>query len=845
MKLPAEIQSLPIREVVDDLRQTLLNTSNAVLQAQPGAGKTTGIPLALLAEPWLAGRRLIMLEPRRLAARAAAMRMAELIGEDVGQTVGYRMRLDNRVGPSTRIEVVTEGILTRMLHDDPELKRVDCLIFDEFHERSLNADLGLALSLDTQSVLRPDLRVLVMSATVAAEDVSALLGNAPVIRAGGSMFPVQIRHIDSAVPLRELERAVASQVERMLKREEGSILVFLPGGREIRRVHAFLKACLSDPGIRIVALHGSLPRKMQNEAIRPPPSGQRKVVLSTDIAETSLTIEGIRVVVDSGYRRTPRFDPRTGMTRLETVRISKSSAEQRRGRAGRLSPGICVRLWTNAEHASLADHDSPEMHGADLAPLTLDLADWGVRDPGALKWLDPPPQGAFGQARDLLADLGALDRAGRITAHGREMQRLGTHPRLAHMLLRSKDLGMGKTACEVAALLGERDVLRRQTGAPDPDIALRLEALQKTAEGNRPSIAGMEIERAASRRIRQLARRWCRQLHLDETAVVAPEEAGVVLAHAYPDRIAQIRPGQAGRFLLSNGRGARLPDASPLAAEDYLVVADLDDKGRDARVRLAATVNEADLFEYFQDSIGLRERVEWDAKNRRVIAREEWHLGQLILRQARLKKPAADEVTMAFLQGLRTEGLDCLPWNRDLRQWQARLLFLRRVFGDEWPDVTDEALSHSLETWLAPFVAGMTRLSDLAKVDLEACLNSLLDWEQRQRLDRLAPTHLAVPSGSRIRLDYSAADEPVLSVRLQEMFGAQQTPTVAGGRVPILIELLSPARRPVQMTQDLESFWNETYERVKKDLKGRYPRHYWPDNPWEAEPTRRAKPKGK
>lgn len=848
MQLPTEIAKLPVASVLEELRRALATKSNAVLQAEPGAGKTTGVPLALSMASWLDGQRIIMLEPRRLAARAAAWRMADLLGEDVGNTVGYRMRLDNREGPQTKILVVTEGILTRMLHKDPALEGIGLIIFDEYHERSLNADLGLASCLDIQQMWRPELRILVMSATLETERIAAILGEATTIHVEGRLFPVETSYVNHRKKVSDVARQVVAAVQQALRNDSSSILVFLPGAREIRRVHRSLKNSeLAENGdVAIHPLYGSLPRKAQLEAIAPPASGLRKVVLATDIAETSLTIEGVRLVIDSGLRRTPRFDPRTGMTRLETTRISQASADQRRGRAGRVGPGRCYRLWTAAEHAVMPAFDEPEILNADMAPLVLNLADWGVTAPNSLRWLDAPPDGAFAQARQLLQSLQALDDKGKITRHGRAIQALGAHPRLGHMLLHSVDIGVGATACFLAALLAERDILRSRAGQPLPNIELRLQALEHiTSDNPRYSsrIAGMEIDRGACRHVRQIAQRWRRQLGIKHNAKARHADAGPALAFAYPDRIARKRPGRSAHFHLSNGRGAMLSKSSPLLNSDFLVVASIDDKGPDAVIRLAAPLTEDDLLECFQDSIECVASIAWDSTQKRVQARDEWRLGELLIKRAPLIRPDPAKTTAALLQGIREEGIECLPWTRDTRNWQARVLFLRRTFGDEWPDVTDAALFASLEKWLSPFVKGLTRLDELRRIDLTTCLSNWLTWRQKKRLESLAPTHITVPSGSRIRLDYESAEVPVLPVRLQEMFGARETPQVAGGRVPVLVKLLSPAQRPVQVTRDLENFWNETYEQVRKDLYGRYPRHYWPENPWTATPTRRTKPR--
>ncbi|WP_119459267.1 ATP-dependent helicase HrpB [Rhodospirillaceae bacterium SYSU D60014] len=828
---------LPIDSVLPDLLGALARSRSAVLQAPPGAGKTTRVPLALLGADWLGDRRVLVLEPRRLAARAVARRMASTLGEAVGETVGYSMRMDSRTGPRTRIEVVTEGVLTRRLQRDPALEGVGAVLFDEFHERSLQADLGLALCLEVKGALRDDLRLLVMSATLDGDPIARLLCGAPVITTHGRSFSVETRYLDRE-PQGLIERTVAAVVARALAEETGSILVFLPGEAEIRRVQALLEEADLDPDLRVEPLYGALPQDRQDEAIRPAPPGRRKVVLATAIAETSLTIEGIRVVIDAGLMRVPRFDPRSGMTRLETVRVSQASAEQRRGRAGRLEPGVCYRLWTKAGQGALLPFGQPEIAEADLAPLALDLAQWGAGDPGDLAWLDPPPAAAFAQARDLLTGLGALDGQGRITAHGREMLSLGLHPRLAHMILKGRERGLGALACDLAALLGERDILQSRRGERDTDLRLRLDLLHAARRGqSRPE----GVHRGALDRALQAARAWCKQTGCRD-GDHDRDQAGLLLSLAYPDRIARRRAKSGGAFLLSNGRGAVLPETDPLSASDWLAVAALDGARRNAAIFLAAPLSQSDIEEIFEEQIRWDERIEWDAQAQGVKARREQRLGALVLRDEPLPDPDPARLAAALLQGVRQVGLDALPWTRDLRDWCARVLFLRGVDeGAAWPDLSVQALLDSLEAWLEPYLLGLSRLSDLKRLDLAGILQSRLDWEQRRRLDQMAPVQITVPSGSRIRVDYGAGEVPVLAVRLQEMFGATETPTIANGRVPVLLHLLSPAGRPVQVTRDLAGFWADGYRQVKADLKGRYPKHAWPEDPLTAEPTSRAK----
>jgi ATP-dependent helicase HrpB len=830
---------LPIDEVLPALSDALRGRTSAVLQAPPGAGKTTKVPLALLAEPWLAGRRIIMLEPRRLAARAAARRMAALLGERVGETVGYRTRLDTQVGPTTRIEVVTEGVLTRMLQGDPSLEGVGLVIFDEFHERSLHADLGLALVLQARELFREDLRVLVMSATLDGEAVAALLDDAPIVTAEGRAYPVETRYLDRPVE-GEIEAAAARAVLTALDRDDGDILVFLPGAGEIRRVEALLGERDLGPGVRVAPLHGTLPQEAQDRAIEPAAPGERKVVLATSIAETSLTIEGVRVVVDAGLMRVPRFSPRTGMSRLETVRVTRASADQRRGRAGRLGPGVCYRLWTEPEDRHLAPHSTPEILEADLTALALDLAVWGVSDPRELRWLDPPPPAAFAHARELLARLGALDEKGAPTPHGRRMASLALHPRLAHMLLRGRALGFGATACDLAAILGDRDPFRGDGAPPDADLRLRVEAMQR-GDGGGGTAPGLLVDRAALRRLRAESLHWRRRLGLPGGERGDVAATGLLLAFAYPDRVALRRPGRGGRFLLSNGRGATLPDGQPLANEPCIVVADLDDRGREGRIFLAAPLDPAELEARFADRIVVEDVVAWDDEARAVRARRRTRLDALVLRESAIADPDPEAVLEALLDGIAREGIDRLPWTRAARGLQQRTAFLRTL-DPTWPDLSDEALARTLRDWLAPFVYGIQRADDLARLDLGAILLGLIPPDRHRLLDELAPTHIVVPSGSRIPIDYSDPAAPVLAVRLQELFGLPDTPRIAGGAVPLTLHLLSPAQRPVQVTRDLASFWKNAYFEVRKDLKGRYPKHYWPDDPLRATPTRRARP---
>lgn len=829
-----EFPALPIDTVLPDLCAALENGTNAVLQAPPGAGKTTKVPLALRNSGWLGDQKIIMLEPRRLAARAAARRMAQLLGEGVGEQVGYRVRFDSKVSAKTKIEVVTEGILVRMIQDDPELSGIGAILFDEFHERSLDADLGLALALETQGALRDDLRILVMSATLDGGPIASLMGDCPVITSEGRAFPVETRYFppkpDKWGNIR-IDGEMTAAIKTALREESGSILAFLPGQGEITRVEAALKEAVGND-IIIAPLYGAMDAKAQDIAIQPAPDGKRKVVLATAIAETSLTIDGIRVVVDSGLQRLPRFDPASGMTRLITVKSSQASAEQRRGRAGRLEPGICYRLWAENEQRARAPFTAPEIAEADLAPLTLELARWGVTDPKSLPWLDVPEAAKIDQARDILRGLEAIDHENRITAMGTAMAGIPVHPRLAHMMLRGAALGLDQVACALAALLSDRDFMRGR-GA---DLRLRIDAILR---GHAPKM----ISEAA----RQLARRLgdvMRQANLPEgknTKVDRADEVGLLLAFAYPDRIGERRKGADARYRLSGGRGGILPNEDSLASEAYIAVAELDGQAREAKIYLAAPVARATLETHFADQISEGTEVFWDTQSDAVQARWQRRIGALVLDEKATHDEAdPDAIATAMIEGIRKIGLHCLPWDKASEGLRERLSFLHRVDGDHWPDMSDDGLLGSLEDWIAPYLTGITKRGQLKQINLSEALLAGIDWNQRQELDRLAPTHWQVPTGSNIRIDYSG-ETPALPVRMQEMFGATETPKVAGGKVAVTLHLLSPAQRPIQVTSDLVGFWNGSYAQVKAEMKGRYPKHYWPDDPLQAEPTRRVK----
>ncbi len=820
---------------------------DAVLQAPPGAGKSTLVPLALLAEPWLRGRRILLLEPRRVAARAVAQRMASLLQEQVGATVGYRMRLDTRVSRATRIEVITEGVLTRMLQDDPELPGIGCVIFDEFHERSLQADIALALCIDARAQLDAGFRLLAMSATLDGARVAALLDDAPVVEVPGRQFPVDVRYVGTGLPVlpgpgESPERIVAQIVRRALGEAEGDLLVFLPGAGEIRRVQGLLSD-LSTANLQLMALYGELDAREQDAVLAAHDARLRRIVLATNIAETSVTIPGVTVVIDAGLARRSRFDPATGMSRLELTRISRASADQRAGRAGRTQAGVCYRLWSEGAHASLAAHTPPEISEADLAPLALELAQWGTADAQALKWLDAPASAQLQQARELLQRLGALDANATITAMGRRMAALPLHPRLAHMLLadsvtprpsqqRVRSAGPG-LAAELAALLSERDLLRGAGAVRDADIRSRLELLH----GERSSAS---LERGALERVRRSA------AHLQQLADVAAvdDSSGALLARAYPDRIAQRRGEGGGRYLLSNGRGAAFPGQAGLAAQEFLVAVALDDRDREARIDVAAPITRAEIETLFAAQIVDAVQVAWDTRSAAVLARRVRSFGALTLDDHPLPQIPAEQAAEAMLTGISQLGIDSLPWDRDTRNLQARIEFVRklpRAASSPWPASDDAALLQDLAHWLLSWLAGITRREQLARLPLKEALLARLDASQRRALDELAPRELAVPSGSHIRIDYVDDNAPCVEVRLQEVFGLAVTPRIGGNTVPVTFKLLSPAQRPVQITRDLAGFWQSSYIEVRKQMRGRYPRHHWPEDPMQAAPSRGAR----
>jgi len=869
---------LPVVAALPELLAALDAHPRAVLEAPPGAGKTTVVPLALLAAAWRpAGQKILVLEPRQLAARAAAARLAQLLGEPVGRTVGYRVRLDSKVSSATRIEVITEGILTRMLQDDPALEDVACVIFDEFHERSLNADLGLALALDAQAVLRPELRIVLMSATLEARRLGQWLP-APVVSSAGFLFPVETIYLDprraAALPNKPGERlaeTVPGQVRAALAAHAGDVLVFLPGVADLQRVARRLDGSLP-PLTDLHLLHSELPLEAQDAALRPAPAGRRKVILATSIAETSLTIEGVRVVIDGGFARVPRFAPRTGFTSLETVPVARAAADQRRGRAGRLAPGTCYRLWTEAEHHQLPAHRPPEIQTADLSGLVLELALWGASDPTSLRWLDVPPPAAVAQARSLLLRLGAIkgnEELGRRneellldnssfllpnssltpTAHGRQLAKLGLPPRLGHLVVRGAALGHGPAAAALAALLAERDLLRWATPNDPrplpPDLRLRLEAL---ASGRAP-MAGLALHHATLQRVRDVARHLQNRLPGNVNShspihSLTHSPIGLLTALAYPDRLAQREAPDRLRLVTGQRVSLRTEDVDPQA--EFFAVAHLAGQGNAPRATLAAPLDRAELEAAFAEQITSTEDVRFDPATQRVTGRRVRRLGALLLEEKVVGQPSAELVAQALLGYLQEAGLDKLNWTPAARQLQQRLEFLRRHFAEasaDWPTFDEAALLADLPAWLGPHLAGLKSLDQVQRLDLLEPLLARLPggWAQRQQLDRLAPTHLEVPSGSHVSLDYADPAAPVLAVKLQELFGLTETPTVAGGRVPLLLHLLSPGGRPAQVTRDLRSFWEKGYFEVRKDLKGRYPRHPWPDEPMKHIPTRLTK----
>ncbi len=820
---------LPIDDALPALLKALENGTNAVLVAPPGAGKTTRVPLALLDAPWRQDQRIIMLEPRRLAARGAAGRMARTLGQTVGETVGLRARLNVKVSGRTRIEVVTEGVFARMILDDPALTGIAAVIFDEFHERSLDADMGLALALDAQEGLRNDLRILVMSATLDGARVASLLGGStPVIHSKGRMFAVETRHIGRDTRQR-LEPQMVAAIQRALSAENGSILVFLPGQGEIRRTETLLRECMTDPAIDIAPLYGAMDQKAQDLAVQPVLSGRRKVVLATSIAETSLTIEGVRVVVDSGLARVPRYTPDTGMTSLETVRVSRASADQRRGRAGRTEPGVCYRLWDEPQTLGLAPFSTPEIKAADLSGLVLDLASWGVNDPSSLRWLDAPPAAATSEAKAMLQSIEALDADGRITATGKRIRALPLPPRLARMVLEAGAMSLAalRDAVDMAAILVERGM-----GGSSNDLATRLEQFRRDRGGRAEDM-------------RHLAAGWAATL--TATASGKAHSVASLLALAYPDRIAKAR-GSIGHFLLANGRAASVDGADALAKASYLVVADLTGSAATARIQLAAVLDEGLLIQIAGHRMQSAEELSFDPSVQSLKARRIRRLDAIVVASETMAVPASDAAARILAEGIGQIGVQHLNWSKATLQWRDRVMFLRKAHCDvsdcPWPDLSDKQLNETIKGWLVPFIQGKTSVGTIGADILREAVEAQLPWALHRRLEQEAPTHFAAPTGSTVAVEYDAEGGPVLAIRVQELFGLKVHPALAEGRVPLVLHLLSPAHRPIQITRDLPGFWKGSWAAVKTDMKGRYPRHVWPDDPANTAPTARAKPRG-
>jgi ATP-dependent helicase HrpB len=842
--------TLPVVGVLSGLRSALNSHSNVVLEAPPGAGKSTVVPLALLHEPWLGDRRILMLEPRRLAARAVAERMARSLNENIGETVGYRMRLDTRVGPNTRIEVITEGVLTRWLQEDPELEGVGLVIFDEFHERNLQSDLGLALLLDARSALETNLKILLMSATLDSDSLVKFLDSVARVQADGRLFPVEHRYVGDGWPLMPedgLPHAILHCLRRALAETEGDILVFLPGAAEIRRVTMAWQDV--PPQVRVLPLYGELSANEQDAALTSAPLGRRHVILATNIAETSLTLPGVRVVIDSGLVRRSRFDPATGMSRLDTVRISRSAAIQRAGRAGRLAPGVCYRLWSAGVDRSLAEHTPAEILEADLTGVALELAQWGCTIE-RLRWLDPPPKAMWGTATTLLQQLAITDSSGQMTALGRSVARLPVHPRLGRVLQEAKQRGCALLGAALAALLSERDPLRSavrhqdEISESDIDILTRLQILC------RQDFKGLDNS-GLWRRIEQQARQLYRLLEPRAKPVSLgdclrdTDEAAVLLASGFADRIAQQRPEARGRYLLANGRGATLARPDALSGAPYLIALEVTDREREAVIRLAIGVSENDIEKALSAQVRTTRQVVWSSQDEAVIAREQRELGSLVLSRRSIEASAGQRAALV-LEAIRTMGLDCLPWTDESRQLCARIELLRvqnNEVARDWPTFSLISLKDELEQWLSPWIEGVSRRSHFPQIPLLQALKYRLGMERERVLQQLMPEYLALPTGTRVRIDYLDELAPAAAMRMQEVFGLASTPRIAGGVLPITFKLLSPASRPLQVTRDLASFWCNAYHEVRKDMRGRYPKHYWPEDPLQAEPTRRTKPR--
>jgi ATP-dependent RNA helicase HrpB len=845
-----KVEILPIEKHILKIKEALKTRRCAVIQAPPGAGKTTRVPLALMDEPWLENKKIILLEPRRLAAISCAGHMADLLKEKVGQTIGYQIRLDRKIGPKTRIEVITEGIFTRKIQNDPFLEDVGLVIFDEFHERNIHSDLGLALGLESFEALRKDLRILVMSATMDVKAVSKLMENAPAIVSKGKSFNVKTIYMP---PLNRQNRTVpieifcAAAIKRAASESHGDMLVFLPGVGEIKRLHSFLKENL-DKGIHVCPLYGNLSQKDQARAFYPSIQGERKIVLATSIAETSITIDGISVVIDAGLMRIPMFSSQTGMSLLSTLPVSKASADQRRGRAGRTGPGTCYRLWSEYDNGLLKAFTQPEILRNDLTFVVLELAAWGVLDPGQLKWLDLPHEKSFDQAKNLLKTLGALDKDGHISSHGKKMACAGLHPRLAHMVIKASGKGQGFLACKIAALLNERDFILFDQGEFDPDIRLRLEIIDAFKTGKRSGQKGFQVNKGILHRIMELTKKMAKDFGIKPSKIDI-EKAGSLIALAYPDRIARKRNNQGNTFLMASGKGAFFTQTTSVSINEYIVAIHVDGNPENAKIFLAAPYSKKDLELDFGHGFKFVQTVFWDKQKKAVQAMENIFFKGLVVEQRPLSNIDQDRACAILIKEIQKSGLCLLPWTKKLTSLKERAQFLQNtgLFSSALPDVSDRTLEKQIEIWLAPFIKGIFSLKQLGKMDLESAFLSMLTWEQRQTIEKMAPTHIRVPSGSKKPLKYSIKngllDAPILEVRLQEMFGLSFTPKIARQTLAVTLHLLSPAGRPVQVTNDLESFWKNTYKDVKKDLKGRYPKHFWPDDPLNARPTSRVKKK--
>ncbi len=817
-------QELPIGEVIPEIREKLTQNNTLIVGAPPGAGKSTLLPLALLNEPWLVGQKILMLEPRRLAARSIAHRMADMLSEEVGKTVGYRIRFEQRVSKNTRIEVLTEGILTRMLQSDNALEGVGLVIFDEFHERSLFADVALALSRESQQVLREDLRIMLMSATLNVPGLKNLL-KAEVVESKGRQYPVQVFHTEGN-DVMMIAELTARTVLKAVREQPGDTLVFLPGEGEIKRCEEILRKELRDFSIH--PLYGQLPYNKQHAAIMPNRNGKRKVVLATSIAETSLTIEGIHIVLDSGFGRVSKFDPNSGLSRLETIQISKDSADQRAGRAGRLGPGVCYRMWTMATEQRLTKHRTPEILEADLASLVLDMAQWGIDDIRKMAWLNPPPKGMLKQAEDVLHQIEALDD-GKITKHGKQIHQLPCHPRIAHMLLMAQEMDLLPLATDLAALLEERDPLPREAGI---DINLRIEALRDQRDQNRMAKKMSRIDKVAAsyRKIFKID---------DDNDPIDPYDTGVLLVHAFPERIACARPGNNAQFQLSNGSYAMASHQDDLAHEPWLAVAAVNARDGLGKIFLASPLNPTDLASMVKEM----EVVKWDSREDELIARKEMRIGNIVLQSKPLNDPDPGQIVKALSEVIKKEGNHLLNFDKDFNQWQNRIMSLRKWQSEnEWPDVSTEYLLETNFEWLQIYLSQVKNAADLKKINLKEVLHNNLNWDLQKKLDQLAPVSIQVPSGSKVKLSYlPTGEDPILAVRIQEVFGLAETPRINNGQTPVLLHLLSPGFKPVQITSDLKSFWANTYFEVRKELKRRYPKHHWPDNPGEAEAIRGVK----